>query len=60
MWLNKSDTFSTVNPLVINGQPINIVDDFKYIGSNVGSTEHNVQVGIGLAWVAFAKLKPIQ
>ena len=29
------------------------------LGSYVGSTEHDVQVRIGLAWASFAKLKSI-
>ena len=59
MQLNKPANLPTVDHLVINDQPINIVDDFKYLGSYVGSTEHDVQVRIGLAWTALAKLKSI-
>ena len=59
MRLNMPTNLSTVDHLVINDKPINIVDDFKYLGSYVGSTEHDVQVRIGLAWAAFAKLKTI-
>ena len=59
MRLNKPANLSTVDHLVINDQPFNIVDDFKYLGSYVDSTEHDVQVRIGLAWAAFAKLKSI-
>ena len=33
MRLNKPANLSTVDHLVINDQPINKVDDFKYIGS---------------------------
>ena len=47
------------DPLVIKGQQINIVDDFKYLGSYEGSTEHDVKVRIGFAWTAFAKVKSI-
>ena len=39
----------TVDHLDINDQPINIVDDFKYLGFYVGSMEHDEQVRIGLA-----------
>ena len=42
---------------VIKGQNINIIDDFKSLGSYVGSTEHDVW--IGLASTAFAKVKSI-
>ena len=59
MRLNKQTNLSTADHLVINDQPINIVDDFIYLGSYVGSTEHDVHVRIGFAWVAFAKLKSI-
>ena len=53
-----SEKQDSVDHLVINDQPINIADDFKYLGSNVGSTEH-VQICIGLALTAFSKLKSI-
>ena len=56
---HKPSKFSTVDHLVINDQTIYIFDDFKYLGLNAGSTEQNVQVRIGLAWAAFAKLKSI-
>ena len=46
-------------PLVIKGQPLNKVDDFKYLGSYIGSTERDVKVRIGLAWAAFANVKSI-
>ena len=59
MQLNKPANLSTFDHLVINDQPINIVDDFKYLGSYVGSTEYDAQDLIGLAWAAFAKLKTI-
>ena len=33
-----------------------IVDDLKYVGYYVGSTERYVKVWIGLAWAAFDKV----
>ena len=42
MRLNNSANLQTVEHLVINDQPINKVDDFKYLESYVGSTEHDV------------------
>jgi hypothetical protein len=36
-----------------------VVEDFKYLGSYIGSAEKDVSNRIGLAWAAFAKLKPI-
>ena len=59
MRLNQSANLSPTDPLTIKGQPINIVEDFKYLGSYVGSTERDIKVRIGLAWAAFAKLKSI-
>ena len=32
MRLNQTTNLSPTDPLVIKGQPINIVDDFKYLG----------------------------
>jgi hypothetical protein len=45
--------------LVSNGQDIAVVNDFKYLGSQVGSNEKDVKSRIALAWLAFAKLKTI-
>ena len=45
--------------LVLNGQKIEQVDDFKYLGSYVGSTEHDVRARIGLAWTAYWRLDKI-
>ena len=59
MRLKQSSNLSPTDPFVINGQLINIVDDFKYIGSYVGSTERDFKARIGLAWTGFAKLKSI-
>ena len=59
MRLIQSYNLSLTDPLTIKGQPINIVEDFKYLGSYVGSTERYVKVRIGLAWEAFDKLKSI-
>ena len=59
MRLNQPSIMLPNNPLVIKGQPINIVDDFKYLGSYVELTEYDVKVRIGLAWAPFSKLKPI-
>ena len=59
MRLNQSLILSPNDPLVIEIKPINIVDDFKYPGSYVGSTERDFKVRIALAWAAFAKIKSI-
>ena len=54
-----SDSPPPTNNLTIDNQQIEIVDDFKYLGSYIGSTEHDIKVRIGFAWAAFAKLKSI-
>ena len=59
MRLNQPSDSPPAPKLVIDGEEIAIVDDFKYLGSYVGSTEHDINVRIGLAWTAFAKLKKI-
>jgi hypothetical protein len=46
-------------PLFINGQPIEIVTDFKYLGSYVVNTDKDVRNRVGLAWAAFDRLRPI-
>ena len=38
---------------------MNKVEDFKYLGSYVGSTEKDIDARIGLAWSAFDKLREI-
>ena len=55
----QSPNLSPTDPLFIKSQPINIVNEFKYLGSYVRSTEREVKVRIGLVWAAFAKLKSI-
>ena len=50
---------ANITKLVVDGQEIAVVDDFKYLGSYVGSTEKDVNTRIALAWVAFARLKPL-
>jgi hypothetical protein len=59
MRLNQPATSSPPPPLIIDGQSIEIVDEFKYLGSYMGSTEKDVANRIALAWGAFNKLKPI-
>ena len=50
---------ANIKKLVVDGQEIVVVDDFKYLGSYVGSTEKDVNTRIALAWVAFARLNPL-
>ena len=58
MQLNQPEG-AIATKLVSDGQEIKVVDDFKYLGSHVGSTVKDISARIALAWVAFAKLKPI-
>ena len=50
---------ANITKLFVDGQEIAVVDDFKYLGSHIGSTEKDVSTRIALAWVAFARLKPL-
>ena len=45
--------------LTANGQNLEIVEDFKYLGSYIMCTEKDVKNRIALAWVAFAKMKKL-
>ena len=45
--------------LVIDGHTIEIVEEFKYLGSYINSIEKDVNIRIALAWTAFDKLKSI-
>ena len=56
---NIPDTDTSPPQLCIDGQPIKIVDEFKYLGSYVGSTENDINNRIALAWAAFTRLKSI-
>ena len=58
MRLNVNDKISNDN-LVVIGQPITIVDDFKYLGFYIDLTNKDIEARIGFTWSAFAKLKPI-
>ena len=58
MRLNVNDQIRNDN-LVVNEQPIAIDDDFKYLGSYIGSANKDIEARISLTWSAFAKLKPI-
>ena len=49
MRLNQSSNLSPSDPLAIKSQPINIAENFKYIGCYVGSKERYVKVRIALA-----------
>jgi hypothetical protein len=56
--LNLTAKFNMSKP-TINGEPIEVVNDFKYLGSYMSSSEKDVNNRITLAWVAFHKLKAI-
>ena len=58
MCLNMNDQIRNYN-LIVNMQPIVIVDDFRYLDSYIGSNNKDIEAKIGLTWSAFAKLKPI-
>ena len=58
MCLNIPADLST--SLSIDGQNIAKVEDFKYLGYFVASSEKDIQTRIALAWAAFDKLKGVQ
>ena len=35
---------------LLNGKPMKIIDQFIYVGSNISSTESDVDIHIGKAW----------
>ena len=43
----------------LDGQQIEWVTDFKYLGSMVASSEHDIQIRKGQAWDAFWKMKDV-
>ena len=43
----------------LNGENIKKVDDFKYLGSYIGSTEHDINIRIAKAWAALNNLNII-
>ena len=51
MHLNMNDQIGN-NNLIVNGQPIAIGDNLKYLGSYIGSTNKDIEARIGLAWSA--------
>ncbi len=57
MLINSDQGIQT--PLQLNGQQIEIVKDFKYLGSMVASSENDIKIRKGQAWAAFWKLKDI-
>ena len=42
--------------LRVNDKPLNLVDEFTYIGSNISSAESNAAICIGQAWYDIDKL----
>jgi len=46
-------------PLVHDGHQISTVEDFKYLGSCIRSSERDIEMRIGLTWTAFEKLRHI-
>ena len=60
MRLNAFKSFTPRPPLNIDGQPIEVVNEFKYLGSYMGSTYKDIHTKKKrLTWAAVGKLKPI-
>ena len=45
--------------MIVNGDEIKQVDDFKYLGSYIASTEHDVNIRLANAWGALNELDKI-
>ena len=43
----------------LDGKPLKLVDQFTYLGSNISSTESDVNIRIGKAWTAIDRLSII-
>ena len=41
---------------LLDGKPLKLVDEFTYLGSNISSTESDVNIVIGKAWTAIDRL----
>ena len=67
--ITKNDRGITLTPIAatiytliiksLNGENIKKVDDFKYLGSYIGYTEHDINIRIAKAWAALNNLNII-
>ena len=44
---------------LLNGKPLKLVDHFIYLGSNISSTENDVNIYLGKAWIDLDRLLTI-
>ena len=51
MCFNQNDVIAS-----LNGKPLKSVYQFIYLGSNISSTDNNVNICIGKAWIAIDRL----
>ena len=56
---NPPEDLDDTRSLEYNGEKIERVEDFKYLGSYIGSTAKDLDARIALTWGAFDKLRPI-
>ena len=49
----------SIDPMRHEDNIIEVVEDFKYLGSYVVSTENDIQARVGLTWSAFNLLRPV-
>ena len=54
MCFNQTGDIST-----LNGSPLKLVDKFKYLGSNVSSTDTDINMRLAKAWTAIDRLSVI-
>ena len=45
----------------LNGKPLKLIDQFKFLGSNISSTQSNVNIHIGklVGWLGFMAYQPL-
>ena len=55
MYVNDTPT----TPITANGEPLEFVDDFTYLGSKGNGAQKDIKARLGKARGAFARLQPI-
>ena len=58
MSINQDKNTRTIKSL--KKENIKVFEDFKYLGSYIGSSEHDVNIRIAKAWAALNSMKTIQ
>ena len=61
LYMNSNETCFNQDGAIssLNGMSLKLVDHFIYLGSNISSTESNVNIRVEKAWIAIDKLSII-